>query len=72
MEGSGSVDLRAEKFALLLVPKVKNTELMPLGSAIRVEGTLKHADISIDKSTARPAPAPALDSPGCIASASRR
>ena len=70
-EGTAALErTRAEKFDVLLTPQAKQVELMPLGTAIRIKGSFRHADVSIDKGKA--GSAPALDSPACIASASRR
>jgi AsmA protein len=47
-EGSGTVNLRDEKFDFLLHPKAKNPGLS-LRAPIRFYGSFKHADYSIDK-----------------------
>ena len=46
-DGSGSIDLRAEKFALQLSSTPKKPALLALGGGVHVEGTFRHAKFSV-------------------------
>ncbi|MDB5805054.1 MAG: hypothetical protein JWN73_2376 [Betaproteobacteria bacterium] len=55
--GNATIDLRAERFDLLLTPQAKQSRLFALGSAIHAQGSFRHAEYSIAKGEAAAAPA---------------
>jgi AsmA family protein len=48
-EGSGTINLRDETFDFLLRPKPKRAGILSLRAPVRLYGSFKHADYSIDK-----------------------
>jgi hypothetical protein len=50
--GIGTVDVRAEKWQLLLTPQPRNPGLLTRRASIRVEGTFRDAKISIQERVA--------------------
>ena len=58
--GSGSVDLRGERFELLLAPHSKDNSLLALNKPLRVQGSFRHAEVGLS-----PTGAPASAAQGC-------
>ncbi len=49
IEGSGTVNLKDEKFNMNLVPKPKNPGILSLRTPVRVYGTFRDADFTLEK-----------------------
>lgn len=49
IQGRGTIDLGSEKMDIRIVPKPKDATIAALRVPLRVEGTLKHPDIVIEK-----------------------
>ena len=49
IDGGGTVDLKNERFDLNFSPKPKKASLLSLRTPLRVYGTFRHADYSLDK-----------------------
>jgi uncharacterized protein involved in outer membrane biogenesis len=47
VEGSGSIDLRNERFDLLMTPQPKNSSDITLRQSIRIKGSLRDAEIEL-------------------------
>jgi uncharacterized protein involved in outer membrane biogenesis len=54
VSGSAMLDLRQERFELLLVPQARQGRVFALGSAIRASGTFRQAGYEITKGEASP------------------
>jgi uncharacterized protein involved in outer membrane biogenesis len=48
-DGSGTINLRDEKFDFLLHPKPKSPGILSLRAPVRLYGSFKHAEFSVDK-----------------------
>jgi uncharacterized protein involved in outer membrane biogenesis len=48
-DGSGTIDLRAEQFDFVLRPEAKRPAILSLRAPVRLNGSFRHPQLSVDK-----------------------